>query len=201
MTWILNPVRNPLAILSSGLKPSSHSSSGLKSASHLSWQKKKKSLLVICPVICVDQLHILNWNSQSHEPVQLFYPREAPHNHDVILLKLLKIFFYPAFYGCIHHFMYSLCSYVMVNWVSFFAPGVQICNYPFTTRGILMGHIHLTDQNFQVLYVLCKIISVNIIFFLNVLYTIYLFNIHLLLSKCNMTAGDWHTWYLEEAGW
>ncbi|KAL1802440.1 hypothetical protein ACET3Z_031087 [Daucus carota] len=26
----------------------------------------------------------------------------------------------------------------------------EICNYPFTTRGILMGHIHLTDQNFQV---------------------------------------------------
>ncbi|KAG6384862.1 hypothetical protein SASPL_153681 [Salvia splendens] len=27
---------------------------------------------------------------------------------------------------------------------------VQICNYPFTTRGILMGHINLSYQNFQV---------------------------------------------------
>ncbi|PHU04745.1 hypothetical protein BC332_25567 [Capsicum chinense] len=28
--------------------------------------------------------------------------------------------------------------------------GRQICNYPFTTRGILMGHINLSYQNFQV---------------------------------------------------
>lgn len=48
----------------------------------------------------------------------------------------------------------------------------EVCNYPFTTRGILMGHITLSYQNFQVIILFWTWNAISFKFIIMVLFTL-----------------------------
>ena len=80
--------------------------------------------------------------------------------------------------------LHILLTQVFFLMFSFSYPKWQICNYPFTTKGILMGHIAYNFRRFQVCMTFsCYIIQVTLVFSCSVtVNALFIYIIHSLLQ-------------------